>query len=278
MKKGLLTRDQLRGDAWIRVRRDVYADSRLEIDHALMCRAALLGLPKEVAVAGVSAAYLLGVGHAAKPNSQVHLIVPVGIRVSARRGVVIHATALDIADRHTGGALRMTSGLRTAWDIARWLPALDSVPVLDTLLGRNVVDKQGLAEYLCAHVGRRGSSRAASAFEFADGGAQSPPESRIRVRLRLAGLPVPTAQLAVRVAGGAVLHPDLAWAEYKVALEYDGLWHATAEQFQRDRRRLNLLVAEGWLVLHVTNERLSKDFPGVVREMKAALRSRGWRG
>jgi very-short-patch-repair endonuclease len=38
-----------------------------------------------------------------------------------------------------------------------------------------------------------------------------------------------------------------------------------------------LLVAEGWLVLHVTSQRLHDDFPGLVREIKAALRSRGWR-
>jgi hypothetical protein len=48
---------QLRSQAWTRVRHDVYADSRLEYDHELACRAAALRLPKAV-VAGPSAAYL----------------------------------------------------------------------------------------------------------------------------------------------------------------------------------------------------------------------------
>jgi len=82
----------------------------------------------------------------------------------------------------------------------------------------------------------------------------------------------------VIVADGVVLHPDLAWEKYRVAVEYDGAWHATVDQMRRDRRRLNLLVAEGWLVLHVTNDRLRHDFDGIVREVQAALRSRGWRG
>lgn len=40
--------------------------------------------------------------------------------------------------------------------------------------------------------------------------------------------------------------------EVRLAIEYDGLWHAGAGQFGRDRRRLNALHAAGWRVLHVT--------------------------
>ena len=61
-----------------------------------------------------------------------------------------------------------------------------------------------------------------------------------------------------------------------MAVEYDGQWHADAEQLHRDRRRLNQLVAAGWLVLHVTSQRLRHDFAGIVRETRAALLSRGW--
>ena len=83
-----------------------------------------------------------------------------------------------------------------------------------------------------------------AAFEVADGAAQSVPESQVRVHFLGAGLPRPTAQLPVPVASGLTLHPDLAWEEFKVAVEYDGLWHGDADQFHRDRRRLNLLVGD----------------------------------
>jgi hypothetical protein len=37
------------------------------------------------------------------------------------------------------------------------------------------------------------------------------------------------------------------------------------------------LVASGWLVLHVTSRRLHGEFPAVLREVREALVSRGWR-
>jgi very-short-patch-repair endonuclease len=125
--------------------------------------------------------------------------------------------------------------------------------------------------------GQRGARRAAHAFDLADGRAQSPPESQLRVRLIRSGLPRREAQHPVNVHGGRTLHPDLCWPQFRVAVEYDGWWHADPDQLHHDRRRLNRLVAEGWIVLHVTSRRMREDFPGVVREIPAALVSRGWR-
>jgi very-short-patch-repair endonuclease len=55
-----------------------------------------------------------------------------------------------------------------------------------------------------------------------------------------AGVLVTTRSLAV------------AWPELRLALEYDGEWHAEPGQFGRDRRRLNRLTAAGWTVVFVT--------------------------
>ena len=46
--------------------------------------------------------------------------------------------------------------------------------------------------------------------------------------------------------------PDFAWPEHRLAVEYDGVWHAEPGQFAADRRRLNRLTAAGWRVLFVT--------------------------
>ena len=57
----------------------------------------------------------------------------------------------------------------------------------------------------------------------------------------------------MRVAdGGFVARVDLAFPDRRVAVEYDGAWHAEPGQFAKDRRRLDALVATGWTVLHVT--------------------------
>ncbi len=55
---------------------------------------------------------------------------------------------------------------------------------------------------------------------------------------------------------GFVAPVDFACPELRIAIEYDGLWHGERRAFLDDRRRLNRLVAAGWIVLHVTAEDL----------------------
>ncbi|MEJ3743546.1 DUF559 domain-containing protein [Actinomycetes bacterium KLBMP 9797] len=273
----LLTPKQLRSTAWVRLRNDVYADNRLERDHELACRAAALRLPPGTAIAGPSAAFLYGVRHAAAPTDDVHVIMPSGASAAPRAGLRVHRSAIRPGEIVTAAGLTRTSPARTAWDLATWLDVHSAVAIIDSLLGAGVLQHADLAKMIDARRGTRGWRRAATALDLADGAAQSPPESRLRVKIVLAGLPRPIAQYPVVLDTGRVLHPDLAWPHYKVAVEYDGLWHGGAEQLHLDRRRLNQLQAAGWIVLHVTARRMRDDFPGVLREIEAALRSRGWR-
>lgn len=275
--RGLLTRHQLRSSAWIRLRHDVYADARLDRDHALACRGALLRLPRSAVIAGPSAAFLLGVEHAAGFTDDVHVIVPSAVRLNRQQGLRVHVTDLDRHEIDAAGGLLRTCAARTAWDVAAWLDPVRAVPVIDTMLGRALVGVDDLRATVDRLADRPGGRRARKLIELADGRAQSPPESVLRVRLILAGLPRPVPQYPVRLSGGLVLHPDLAWPEFKVAVEYDGQWHGDPDRLHLDRQRLNRLSVAGWLVLHVTSRRLHRDFPAVVREIRAALMSRGWR-
>jgi len=97
-----------------------------------------------------------------------------------------------------------------------------------------------------------GCRRARAACALADGLAESPQETRLRLVIGRSGLPTPVAQLRVQESGRLVARVDFGWPELKVALEYDGLWHAEPGQFARDRQRLNRLTAAGWRVLFVT--------------------------
>jgi hypothetical protein len=159
--------------------------------------------------------------------------------------------------------------------VAGWTEITAAVATIDSLLRMRLVSNEQLAGYLAMRRGQRGCRLAERTFGLADAAAQSPQESRLRVRLILAGLPRPVAQFEVRLSDGRAYHPDLAWPDFKVAVEYDGLWHADNEQFHRDRRRLNQLVGAGWLVLHVTSERMRADFAGILHEVRAALAARG---
>ncbi len=53
---------------------------------------------------------------------------------------------------------------------------------------------------------------------------------------------------------GFVARVDFAYPDLRIAIEYDGLWHGGRRAFLDDRRRLNRLVAAGWIVVHVTLE------------------------
>jgi very-short-patch-repair endonuclease len=118
----------------------------------------------------------------------------------------------------------------------------------------------------------RGAGRFARVIALTDGRAESPMESRLRVRLVLAGLPTPQVQYEIRNdQGRLVARVDLAWAEKKVAAEYDGAWHAF--RLDRDRQRLNAITLEKWTVVYATSKRLREDFDGLVAEIRSALSS-----
>ena len=71
--------------------------------------------------------------------------------------------------------------------------------------------------------------------------------------------------------GRFVARVDFAWPELKVAVEYDGSWHAESGQFGRDRRRLNRLREAGWTIVFVTAADLH-DPERLLAMIRSALR------
>ncbi|MFG2046900.1 endonuclease domain-containing protein [Micromonospora sp. NPDC048935] len=207
-------------------------------------------------------------------SEPVDVLVPRAARIGPSAGLRIHHGKFDPGDALDRAGLRVTSPARTCWDLAQWLDVVETVVVLDSMLARRLTDVPTLREYALSRAGRRGWRSLLRAVDLADAGAESPQESRTRVRLVLAGLPRPETQWVVADKGRFVARLDLAWPQFKVAVEYDGLWHDDPEQFHRDRQRLNRLLGCGWIVLHVTAKRLRDDFDGFVAEVRAALRAR----
>jgi very-short-patch-repair endonuclease len=76
--------------------------------------------------------------------------------------------------------------------------------------------------------------------------------------------------------GRAVVHADLGYERWKVALEYEGRAHAEPEQFGRDIDRYSLMAADGWLLLRYAAVHLRRPAT-VVERTRRALLSRGWR-
>ena len=91
-------------------------------------------------------------------------------------------------------------------------------------------------------------------------------ESVLRWLLHAADAPAPDLQHAIWTPV-AVFHPDLAWPERKVLVEFDGDGHRDRRVFVDDLRRQNALVAAGWTVLRFS----SADVLGRPDEVIAAI-------
>jgi very-short-patch-repair endonuclease len=269
-RTGVLTADTLRSGAWRHLYRDTFADAEIEPTHGLRCASARLVIPPGAAIGGRSAAWLHGI-ELVTTEEPVEVITPIGANFGPVRGLTIRTTDLPAADVIERDRLRFTTPERTAWDLARFNDTPEAVAYLDAMLRARLIQLPALQARLRATTVRWGSRRVAVALGLVDHRAESPQESRLRVKLTLARLPRPVPQYDVALRGRFVARVDLAWPARRVAVEYDGTWHADTGQFHRDRRRLNQLAVAGWTVIHVTAVRMHEDFAGVVDEVRAAL-------
>jgi hypothetical protein len=267
---GVVTRGQLRSAAW-RLFTDVYADARLPVDHRLYIRgAALLLLPGGV-IAGRSAAHLYG-AELAGAGDPVTVAGPRSWRPA--HGINVVRRQLSPEDVRLFAGLPVTAPLATGYELARSLPLTEAVEWLDALARVRSLHPVALRGYCDGHAGEPGWRTAARAINLCDPRAESPPESRVRLHLALAGLPAPVPQYPVLHRGEFVARLDLAWPAVRFAIEYDGQWHADPAQLSRDRRRIRELNALGWYVYPVTSADLH-DLPGLVVAVRALLSTRG---
>ena len=268
VQAGRLTRGQLRSSAWRRLFPDVYACASLPLDHRLRAQgAARLLLPGAV-LSGGSAAVLWGVDLAGRDDDVECVLLP-NCRAGTVRGVRVTRRAVPPEDVVTRAGVPVTTPLRTALDLGCIQPLEEAVIALDQFLRIRrlaVADLRLAADRLTGPACR--SVRAAVAK--ADGLAQSPQETCLRLRLHASRLPCPVAQYEVRDARGFVARVDFAWPGARVAVEYDGWWHGEGQNVPKDRRRLNRLTAAGWTVIFATADDLI-DPVQLVARIGAAL-------
>ena len=126
-----MTRGQLRGPRYLRLFHGIYVHRREgdgPLDLATRSRAAFLLLGDDGALAGYSAAELLGASCAPR-RVPVEVVAPrTGIR--PRPGLLVHRDALEPDEIWTAGGCQVTSPLRTAWDLARRVGPTEAVVVV----------------------------------------------------------------------------------------------------------------------------------------------------
>ena len=259
VRRGLLTPKQLRSSAWVRLRQDVHADAALPVTHRLLVGAVGLTLPVGAGFAGLSAAVLWGVPDVAGADDPVEVLLPAGRLWNAGSGVRVR-TVLPGQRLVQRGPWRLLPRAETAVDLIRFGDSDEAVVLLDRLVQAGLTHLEDVRAAVALLPRCRGSAQASRVARL----AESPQETRLRLLLQRAGMP-PVAQYRVHDEGGFVARVDFAYPEVRVAVEYDGLWHAERRAFLDDRRRLNRLNAAGWVVLHVTLDDLRRPEALVAR-------------
>lgn len=219
---------------------------------------------------------------------RIHLANPPTVGAPTRVNVVGHRLTLAEGEIWELDGVRLTSPARTWLDLAACLSLQDLVAAGDFLVCSHGPDFPAPREAICSmaelikevarHHGGRGLRNARLALELIRVGADSPPETFMRLALVDAGLPEPELNVVVHDQGGRpLLWPDGAYRQFRIGLQYDGRHHDTPDQYLRDIRRLATTRTLGWEEVRVSLEDLGGDHPAVVRKVADALRARGWR-
>ncbi len=247
----LLRRGTWRATPWP----GVYVDGAVADPAAAIVRAASLWLGGDLVACSSTAALLWGFdvhADAPPPGRPLHFLGPPDLDNRRLRGLQVHPSSLGTDDAVRRRGVWCTPPARTACDVVRLGDPVDALATLDAALRSGWCTRGTLAAACLRQRGLRGVVRLTALVPLADGGAESPMESRMRWRFLVAGLPVPRVQ--VEIAGDGRRHRlDLGWEDHLVGAEFDGLEaHMTRAQLTADRDRHNWITERGWRLVHVT--------------------------
>jgi len=268
IRAGLLTRSQLRSRAWLRVFPDVWACASLPLTHELRARAAARLLLPDSVVSGRSAAVLWG-AQLAETDDDVELTVSPGFRGGSVPGIRLRRRVLADHDLVVRSGTRVTGRIRTALDLAALHPVDEAVVAVDAFLVATRTPVEEVRTAAASMTGRN-CRHVRRVLDLADGLAESPQETRLRLLLGRSGIPRPVAQFGVREGRRFLGRVDFAWPGHKLALEYEGEWHGAPQQVVPDRERLNRLFSAGWRIIFVTKEDLRRP-ERLLARIRAAL-------
>jgi len=230
--------------------------------HRVLVRAAFGQLGEGVVASHVSAAVVHGLPTWSVPLDRAH--VTRHRRSGGRRHRLVHVRTarLDPDEVIQVSGIPVTSVARTVVDLARIASFESAVVTADAALGAGLVNAEELADSLRRMRRWPGCPAARRALGFADGRSESVGESRSRVAIARAGLPVPVPQWEVRDDDGhLVARVDFGWPERNTVGEFDGKLkygrlvkpgQSPADVVFEEKRREDELRAQGLTVVRWT--------------------------
>jgi predicted transcriptional regulator of viral defense system len=274
---------------WVRLRRGVYitADDlttaeKRGIRHAIDALAVLVFLNRRDAVVShSSAARVWGWPLRRDLDRTVRLTDEQQWRRGT--GYLLTRAPLPAGHRTSRGRVPVTSAARTLVDCAREWPFEDSVVAMDNALLRRHTDVAELREVIALAHHWPGVVRAARAVSLADGRAESPLETRGRLRIVGAGIPAPELQVEIRVHSRLLAVVD-GWYEHAaVAVEFDGRLKYTDPWRDRspgqvlwdEKRREDELRALGIRFIRLTDDDLRQRWAVQEQRLRELLAGAG---
>jgi len=243
--------NQLRGRSWRRVVRGVYVDHTSPVTDELRLTAVGLAIPPDGVLSGLTAAWLHGAWR--PPHG-----MPLPLHVSTPKPRARSHSAPDGSHRNIwwegdiveANGLRVTSPMRTAFDLMRQACLVEAVAIADSFAFQELLELPWFFAYVDAHRRWPGVDRCREALQRATSRARSPGESRLRMIAVLGGLPEPLVNPPYFRDGELLGYPDLLLRgphERWAGVEYDGAYHLDPGQRSADLRRENGFVMLGSL-------------------------------
>ncbi|KUG60287.1 hypothetical protein AVL63_07695 [Nesterenkonia jeotgali] len=218
-------------------------------------------------------------------RESIHLTQPRGSNRRIRRlEVISHRQAADAEDQWMIAGARVASPARTWLDLAGELGEVELICFGDHLVRhpypRFEARREPYTTIRELHVtlaranGVPGRRRALEAVRHVRVGADSAAETRLRLSLVRAGLPEPSLQVPVHPGDLRARCADLGYPDLKIAIQYEGATHFTAEQAMADQRRDNVFLAAGWIVLRFNARDHAEGFASAVRQVRGVIARR----
>ena len=214
-----LTDAELRRRDFVRLYRGVYLSRQAPASLEVRARGALLLAPSTAVISHHTAAALWGgsVPH----SSSVHLTIA---RSQSFQTAGVRTHESDRArDTTFHRGIRMTTPEQTFIDLAANLDLVELVVLGDRMVRREVTTPQRLVRSADAWRGHH-RGRVCRCAGLVRAGVDSPPESRLRMLVVLAGLPEPAVNHVVRDpdTGEWLRRFELAYRDLRIAIEYEG--------------------------------------------------------
>jgi hypothetical protein len=234
--------------------KSVYVATQAGDSTLLRCQSLALVVPADCVVCDRHAGWLLGAEMVLAPNEHIELR-PISVFRPSGFGRLRNDLAdsgernLTESDIVEVGGIRVTSPLRTAWDLGRVRWTEQAIAGIDAMLRLERFSKEEFLAGIERFRRMRWVTTLRAIGPLGDGRSQSPGESVLRLRWIEVRLPTPHPQLEVYRDGTLIAILDIANEELRYAAEYDGAeWHTSPAQREHDRLRRDAVRDERWVV------------------------------